>query len=42
VEREKPTKIGIGWTSFAAVTMETKKGNLKKIWIPFIKLHQTL
>jgi hypothetical protein len=27
VERDKP-KIGIGWTNFAAVAMETKKGGL--------------
>jgi hypothetical protein len=25
VERDKPKKIGIGWTNFAAVAMETKK-----------------
>jgi hypothetical protein len=25
VERDKPTKIRIGWTNFAAVAMETKK-----------------
>jgi hypothetical protein len=24
-------KIGIGWTNFAAVAMETKKGRFKKI-----------
>jgi hypothetical protein len=42
VERDRPTKIGIGWTNFAAVAMETKKGELKKNWIPFIKLHETL
>jgi hypothetical protein len=34
--------IGIGWTNFAAVAMETKKGGFKKNWIPFIKLHETL
>jgi hypothetical protein len=26
----------------AAVAMETKKGDLKHFWIPFIKLHETL
>jgi hypothetical protein len=26
-------KIGIGWTSFVAVAMETKKGDLKFVWI---------
>jgi hypothetical protein len=26
VERDKPKKIRIGWTNFAAVAMETKKG----------------
>jgi hypothetical protein len=26
VEQGKPKKIGIGWTNFAAVAMETKKG----------------
>ena len=31
-------KIGIGWTNFAAVAMETKKGGFKKILDPF---HQT-
>jgi hypothetical protein len=25
VERDKPKKLGIGWTNFAAVAMETKK-----------------
>jgi hypothetical protein len=25
-------------TNFAAVAMETKKGDLKKNWIPFIQL----
>jgi hypothetical protein len=28
VERYKQKKIGIGWASFAAVAMETKKGDL--------------
>jgi hypothetical protein len=43
VERDKPKKIGIGWTNFVAVAMETKKGgDFKKNWIPFIKLHETL
>jgi hypothetical protein len=35
-------KNGIGWTNFAAVDMETKKGGLRNVWIPFIKLHETL
>jgi hypothetical protein len=34
VERDKPIKIGIGWTNFAAASMETKKGGFKKILIP--------
>ena len=35
--------IGIGWTNFAAVAMETKKGgDLNFFWIPFIKLHEHL
>jgi hypothetical protein len=38
VERDKPKKIGIGWTNFAAVAMETKKGGLKIILDSF---HQT-
>jgi hypothetical protein len=39
VERDKPKKkIGIGWTNFAAVTMETKKGGFKIILDSF---HQT-
>jgi hypothetical protein len=43
VERDKPKKIGIGWTNFAAVAMETKKrGIKKKNWIPFTKLQKTL
>jgi hypothetical protein len=42
VERDKPKKIGIGWINFAAVAMETKKGDLRIFWIPFIKLHETL
>jgi hypothetical protein len=37
----KPKKIGIGWTNFAAVAMETKKGGFKKNLIPFIKLHES-
>jgi hypothetical protein len=31
-----------GWTNFAAVVMETKKGDLKKFRIRFIKLYETL
>jgi hypothetical protein len=32
MERDKPKQIGIGWTNFPAVAMETKKGGtLKKI-----------
>jgi len=42
VERDKPKKSGIGWTNFATVAIETKKGGFKKNWIPFIKLHETL
>jgi hypothetical protein len=43
MERDKPKKkIVIGWTNFAAVAMETKKGVLKFFGIPFIKLHETL
>jgi hypothetical protein len=38
VERDKPKKIGIGWTNFAAVAMETKKGGFKKCLDSF---HQT-
>jgi hypothetical protein len=30
VKRDKPKKIGIGWTNFAAVAMKTKKGGFKK------------
>jgi hypothetical protein len=29
VERDKQKKIGIGWTNFAAVAMETKKAGFK-------------
>jgi hypothetical protein len=42
VERDKPKKIGIGLTNFAAVAMETKKGGFNFFCIPFIKLHETL
>jgi hypothetical protein len=35
-------KSGIGWTNFAAVAMETKKGGFIFFLIPFIKLHETL
>jgi hypothetical protein len=28
-------KIGIGWTNFSAVAMETKKGALKKLFDSF-------
>jgi hypothetical protein len=38
VERDKPKKIGIRWTNFAAVAMETKKGGFKIILDSF---HQT-
>jgi hypothetical protein len=41
VERDQP-KIGIRMTNFAAFAMETIKGGFKKIWIPFIKLHENL
>jgi hypothetical protein len=37
VERDKPKQIGIGWTNFAAIVMETKKGGL----IFFYSFHQT-
>jgi hypothetical protein len=37
VERDKP-KIGIGWTNFATVAMETKKEGFKKKLDSF---HQT-
>jgi hypothetical protein len=42
VERDKPKKIRIGRTYFAAVAMEIKKGGFKKKLISFIKLHETL
>jgi hypothetical protein len=38
VERDKRKKIGIGWTNFAAVAMETKEGVFKIILDSF---HQT-
>jgi hypothetical protein len=38
VERDKRKKIIIGWTNFAAVAIETKKGGLKMFWDSF---HQT-
>jgi hypothetical protein len=38
VERDKPKKIGIGRTNFAAVAMEIKKGGFKK---KFDFFHQT-
>jgi hypothetical protein len=38
VEPDKPKKIGIGWTYFAAVAMETKKGDFKRKLDSF---HQT-
>jgi hypothetical protein len=42
VERDKQKKIGIGWTTFAAVAMKTKKGGFNYFFILFIKLHETL
>jgi hypothetical protein len=30
VERDKPKKIGIVWTNFATIAMETKRGILNK------------
>jgi hypothetical protein len=41
VERDKPKKIGIGWTNFAAVAMEIKKGGFF-FFISLIKLHEAL
>ena len=38
MERDKRKKIGIGWTNFAAVAMETKEGGFKIILDSF---HQT-
>jgi hypothetical protein len=38
VERDKPNKIGIDWTNFVAVAIETKKGGIKK---KFDSFHQT-
>jgi hypothetical protein len=39
VERDKPKKkIGIGWTNFAAVAMETKKRGFNQILDSY---HQT-
>jgi hypothetical protein len=38
VERDKLKKFTIGWTNFAAVAMETKKGGFKKKLDSF---HQT-
>ena len=38
MELDKPKKIGIGWTNFSAVAMETKKGGFKKFLDSF---HQT-
>jgi hypothetical protein len=42
VELDKQKQIGIGWTNFSAIVMETKKEGFKKIGIPFIKFHKTL
>jgi hypothetical protein len=41
VERDKPKKIGIRRTNFAAVAMEIKKGGFKKKLISLLKLHKT-
>ena len=38
MERDKPKKFGIGWTNFAAVVMETKKGGFNFLFDSF---HQT-
>jgi hypothetical protein len=42
MERDRPKKIGMGWTNFAAVAMETKKEGFEICCIPFIKLYKTL
>jgi hypothetical protein len=34
--------LRVDFFKMADVAMETKKGDLKKCWIPFIKLHETL
>jgi hypothetical protein len=41
VERDKPKKIGIVRTNFAAVAMEINKGEFYFFFISFIKLHET-
>jgi hypothetical protein len=38
VERDKPKKVGIGWTNFAVVATEIKKRGFKQI---FDSYHQT-
>jgi hypothetical protein len=41
-QKDPQFKIGIGWTNFAAVAMETKKGGFNFFFISLIKLHEAL
>jgi hypothetical protein len=42
VERDKPNKSESVGQTLLQLPWKQKRGDLKKIWIPFIKLHETL
>jgi hypothetical protein len=42
VERDKPNKSESVGQTLPQLPWKQKRGDLKKIWIPFIKLHETL
>jgi hypothetical protein len=42
VERDKPNKSESVGQTLPQLPWKQKRGDLKKNWIPFIKLHETL
>jgi hypothetical protein len=42
VEQDKPKKLESVGQTLPQLPWKQKRGDLKKIWIPFIKLHETL
>jgi hypothetical protein len=42
VERDKPKKSESVGQTLSQLPGKQKRGDLKKVWIPFINLHETL
>jgi hypothetical protein len=42
VERDKPKKSESVGQTFPQLPWKQKRGDLRNVWIPFIKLHETL